>query len=277
VLYGDDVRVTDASSQVAVTRLLGPGADGVVARLLPSAASPVGPRGPHGTWIEAELEAAPLWVMGHDPLCGLGGIDLVAPVGAPESALANRLEALGAEPWTRSHLEAARVEAGLPAFPREIDGRANPLELGLRAVVDFAKGCYIGQEVVARLDAYDKVRRTLVVIESDGPIAEGDALEPSEAASAVPGSRQPAPVGSGSPVTVRTVAEPPAAASSAAGPAPHAPPARRALALVPAAWATASGLVARSDRASMPVRIVAVAATLRTASGLLDSLPERPV
>lgn len=54
-----------------------------------------------------------------------------------------------------------RTEKGIPAAPFEICDQYNPYETGLISYVNFTKGCYIGQEVIARLDAYDKVQRTL--------------------------------------------------------------------------------------------------------------------
>ena len=57
--------------------------------------------------------------------------------------------------------EAYRISRGIAAYPGEISELFNPLEIGLRASVSFTKGCYIGQEVVARLDTYGKVRRHL--------------------------------------------------------------------------------------------------------------------
>jgi folate-binding protein YgfZ len=52
-----------------------------------------------------------------------------------------------------------RVEQGIPAAPNEINTEYNPHEVNLLSAVDFKKGCYIGQEVIARLDTYDKVKR----------------------------------------------------------------------------------------------------------------------
>lgn len=54
-----------------------------------------------------------------------------------------------------------RVERGLPAGPNEINDTVNPYEANLMAEVNSTKGCYIGQEVIARLDTYDKVQRKL--------------------------------------------------------------------------------------------------------------------
>lgn len=55
-----------------------------------------------------------------------------------------------------------RIEQGIPVAPNEINDEYNPLEAGLVDLIDFKKGCYIGQEVIARLDSYDKVQRKLV-------------------------------------------------------------------------------------------------------------------
>ncbi|MDT8324184.1 MAG: hypothetical protein RRA94_08740 [Bacteroidota bacterium] len=52
-----------------------------------------------------------------------------------------------------------RIDRLLPAVGHELSALTNPLEAGAAAAVDFEKGCYIGQEVIARLDSYDKVQR----------------------------------------------------------------------------------------------------------------------
>jgi folate-binding protein YgfZ len=57
--------------------------------------------------------------------------------------------------------EILRIEAGLPASGHELSDRFNPLEAELRHAISFTKGCYTGQEVVARLNTYDKVQRAL--------------------------------------------------------------------------------------------------------------------
>ncbi|HLP17094.1 MAG TPA: hypothetical protein VK470_12600 [Bacteroidota bacterium] len=54
-----------------------------------------------------------------------------------------------------------RIAHGIPAPGKEIVEKTNPLEAGLRGIVDFSKGCYIGQEVIARLNTYEKVQRLL--------------------------------------------------------------------------------------------------------------------
>ena len=61
--------------------------------------------------------------------------------------------------------EALRIEAGIPLAPNELNGKHNPLETTLVQAISWTKGCYIGQEVIARLDTYDKVQRHMMGIE----------------------------------------------------------------------------------------------------------------
>jgi len=54
-----------------------------------------------------------------------------------------------------------RIENKIPKYPNELNDNFNPYETNLIDYVSFTKGCYIGQEVIARLDTYDKVQRVL--------------------------------------------------------------------------------------------------------------------
>jgi tRNA-modifying protein YgfZ len=63
--------------------------------------------------------------------------------------------------------DAFRIEKGIPNFPNEINYNTNPHEVNLLNELSFKKGCYIGQEVIARLDTYDKVQKKLVRVHSD--------------------------------------------------------------------------------------------------------------
>jgi folate-binding protein YgfZ len=74
-------------------------------------------------------------------------------------------------------LEVLRIRAGTPRFGREIDDRVMPAEAGLDVrAVDFEKGCYPGQEPIARQHYRGRVNRTLRLLELDGTeIPEYDA------------------------------------------------------------------------------------------------------
>jgi folate-binding protein YgfZ len=73
--------------------------------------------------------------------------------------------------WEAANFRAGRLYAG----PATASG-PNPLELGWKDLVAFDKGCYIGQEVIARMDTYDKVRRGLSMAALVAPLAAGTAL-----------------------------------------------------------------------------------------------------
>ena len=70
--------------------------------------------------------------------------------------------AAGARPIGSETWEILRVEQGLPLLGRELTQDYNPWEAGLGRAIHLDKGCYIGQEVIARLDTYDKVKQHLV-------------------------------------------------------------------------------------------------------------------
>jgi len=66
---------------------------------------------------------------------------------------------------SKDKFEFERIKLGIPKFGREMTSDTNPLECGLNKYVSFTKGCYIGQEVIARLDTYDKISKHLVKLE----------------------------------------------------------------------------------------------------------------
>jgi folate-binding protein YgfZ len=68
----------------------------------------------------------------------------------------------GAEPWEADRIEGWRVGAGFPASGHEIGEDVNPWEARLETSISLEKGCYLGQEVVARLFHYRKIQRQLM-------------------------------------------------------------------------------------------------------------------
>jgi folate-binding protein YgfZ len=63
---------------------------------------------------------------------------------------------------SESDFESYRIMCGIPAHPSELSLDFNPMEARLINLISFTKGCYIGQEVIARLDTYKKVQKQLV-------------------------------------------------------------------------------------------------------------------
>ena len=67
--------------------------------------------------------------------------------------------------------EKLRIEQAIAAYPAEMNEDRNPLEANLKPYINFNKGCYIGQEVVARLNTYDRVQRFICRLELDDGLA----------------------------------------------------------------------------------------------------------
>jgi len=80
-----------------------------------------------------------------------------------------RLLAAGAKPCGQTACEAARIEAGTPRFGVDFDEDNLPQEMARDALaISFTKGCYLGQETVARIDALGHVNKTLVGVKWQG-------------------------------------------------------------------------------------------------------------
>ena len=91
------------------------------------------------------------------------------------SRIAGALESAGAVSISAATAETLRIAHGRPAHGSEMSDTYNPLEAGLIGAIDFHKGCYIGQEVIARLDTYQKVQKYLVSLSFDAdPVQAGD-------------------------------------------------------------------------------------------------------
>ncbi len=122
-------------------------------------------------------------------------LEAARPEGAPGAGLV---------PAGAACLEALRIEAGLPASGRELSEEYNPWEARLDDAISLTKGCYVGQEVIARLNTYGKVSRYLVRLRMEGeappavpaPLrAGGQTIGTLTSAAAVPGEARVAALG----------------------------------------------------------------------------------
>ncbi|MDA1279942.1 MAG: hypothetical protein O3B95_07865 [Chloroflexi bacterium] len=107
---------------------------------------------------------------------GVVWFDIVCPADVGDE-LAAAFNTAGSIPIDLEQFELFRIDHAIPGSDREYGEHANPIESGLLDLIDFDKGCYVGQEVIARLDAYDKVQRNLRVLESSAPIEPGTKLQ----------------------------------------------------------------------------------------------------
>ena len=76
--------------------------------------------------------------------------------------ISSRFEKAEIESAPNKLFDHIRISNKVPIAGFDLTENVNPLEAGLPDLIDFEKGCYIGQEVIARLDTYDKVQRLLV-------------------------------------------------------------------------------------------------------------------
>ncbi len=158
---GREVEIEDVSSARAVLSLIGPrGAE--VAGTPPLA---------EGAWESVSIEGAECLAVGTAL-----GIDLICDAAEAERLTA-ALAAAGAPAVGPEAAEVLRIEAGTPRFGAEMDAATMPAEAGIvERAVDFEKGCYIGQETVARLHYRGKPNRHLRGLRLSAPAPSGAPL-----------------------------------------------------------------------------------------------------
>jgi folate-binding protein YgfZ len=170
----DDFAVV-VEQDMAVSALYGPASVQALRRAGVSVPEDFAARPP---WSHTDV-ASPfglLWlVRSHD--FGSDGLWAVGATAAV-SALAAALDLAGVPVLAPEVAEALRIEAGEPRFGAEISGDTLPMELGLSSALDHRKGCYLGQETIARVRDRGLVRRRLATLRlrSDGMPAAGDAI-----------------------------------------------------------------------------------------------------
>jgi folate-binding protein YgfZ len=160
-IIADDVQVIDAAPHYGLLSVQGPQAWTVVEGLrlnLPM------PEKPFSSRTVKDGTLGEIYCM-NQPRVGSIGFDLFAPT-ASLAALADKLIAAATQSGGRAcgwrALETARMEAGIPRFGAEMDETNLAPEAGIEArAVSYSKGCYIGQEVIARIRTYGQVAKAL--------------------------------------------------------------------------------------------------------------------
>lgn len=154
IFFNDKLKVEDASSTLGQLHLYGPRAAEALAALgLPGAEL-----APFGIAAAAHGDA-PVYVARVQPIGG-DGLTLIAPP-ATLAGLRADLEAWGASPLDAATYDVLRVEHGHGAYGRELSLEYIPLETGLWGAVSFTKGCYVGQEIIARMESRGRLAKQL--------------------------------------------------------------------------------------------------------------------
>jgi folate-binding protein YgfZ len=149
---GRDVKSEDASSTRAILSLIGPAAREALDAPPPDTEHAF-VEGEHGIYVATDL--------GVDIICDAEQVDAVK-------------DALGIEPVSEEAAECLRIESGRPRHGLDMGPETIPQEAGLNdRAVSFEKGCYVGQETVARLHYKGKPNRFLRGLRLTGEAGRG--------------------------------------------------------------------------------------------------------
>ncbi|MBI1296060.1 hypothetical protein GC175_13985 [bacterium] len=163
IFFMDKVKVADLSESHRRLRLMGPAATEFLAQA-------------HLPTPEAERFAVKdNTVVLNQQALDVPGYEIIAPA-EDIAALRARFDAGGAVPVDADTYNVYRIELGRPGVGAELVEAYNPLEAGLAWSCADNKGCYTGQEIIARQITYDKITKALVTLHSDELLAPGTEL-----------------------------------------------------------------------------------------------------
>jgi len=162
-VVAEDVQVVDVAPHYGLLSVQGPDSRAAMARLMPDTVLPANDYG----WTSVVRDAGELYVT-RNPRVGTEGYDLFIPSASLE-AWAEIAVAAGIAPAGWSAFEMARIESGIPRFGADMDGSNLPPETGIQdRAISYAKGCYIGQEIIARIRTYGQVAKSLHRLRLEG-------------------------------------------------------------------------------------------------------------
>ncbi len=164
-IIADDVTLRDASEGLARLALEGPRSLDALAAAAPDFALPEAL-----TWTEGRIADVPVRAAGYSLLGSPQAVQLFVPSASVDAVRAALLEAgasVGLVEGDPETFECLRVEAGEPVLGRELDQSVLPAEVGLDDAVSETKGCYTGQEVVARMRSRGRANHRLVGLRFD--------------------------------------------------------------------------------------------------------------
>jgi tRNA-modifying protein YgfZ len=157
IFFNDQVTLEPAGRSHGQIALYGPRAQAILESLARGAAF-----GSLERWHTARVTVAggEMLVARSAPIGG-GGFTLYPPVEALE-AIRAALVAAGVTPLSAASFEVLRVEQGYATYGRELGQEYIPLETGLLDAVSFSKGCYVGQEIIARMESRGRLAKRLM-------------------------------------------------------------------------------------------------------------------
>ena len=165
----DKVEVIDRSHEVTIIDVEGPNGEEILSKI------EADQKMEDEEWRETNLNGTRATVIKQGGLTGEFGYRLIVPKESEGKATA-QLEDLGMVELGEDAFEVIRVEAGSPLGGNELNEAYTPLEIGLMNAISDNKGCYTGQEVIARQISYDKITKRLARIEMDEGAEQGSEI-----------------------------------------------------------------------------------------------------
>ena len=176
-VFIQDVELREATEEFGVFGVHGPMATEKVASVLHQAGAPTGAY----SFVRGSMGDAGVSVVAGDAAAGEESYEVIcAAEDADEVWMTLLSRGNGAAPFGYRTYETLTLEAGTPLFDTEIQGQI-PNVLGLRSALDFDKGCYVGQEVVSRVENQGRPSRRLVGLrvgddaDADDPLPDAGA------------------------------------------------------------------------------------------------------
>src|SRR5215212_6104035 len=155
IFFNDQVSLEAAGRSYSQLALYGPAAAALLERVSGAALSEL----PLQHTATLDLAGVPILVARREPI---GGASFTLYLPAEHAgAVRDALVASGALPLDADTLDVLRVERGYAAFGRELSQEYIPLETGLLDAVSFTKGCYVGQEIIARMESRGRLAKVL--------------------------------------------------------------------------------------------------------------------
>ncbi|NJO72812.1 MAG: folate-binding protein YgfZ [Leptolyngbyaceae cyanobacterium RM1_406_9] len=178
IFFADQVDLKDVTDSTAALSLLGTESDALLQKLgLDEAIAPSEPSRiahPHATHHLVNLAGIETRIATGSGLATPGYTLIVNREQAAN--LWQQLTTAGALPLGEQLWERLRIEQGRPMPDAELTEDYNPLEAGLWHTISFSKGCYIGQETIARLDTYKGLKQQLWGVRLSQPAPLGEPL-----------------------------------------------------------------------------------------------------
>lgn len=170
VFFQDDFHIQDATNSTVIFGIYGPQArQKLVAAGFPDEELPL------HHWREVPFGDITAYLHRTDPIHGDGYF--VMGQAKDRDALWQRLLDTDLPVADADAFDYLRIEAGHPRYGHELTGDYIPLEANLWDDVSFNKGCYIGQEIIARMESRGKLAKKLVQLSADSPLEASSELQ----------------------------------------------------------------------------------------------------